>query len=49
MNLNLIVFTQEIIYLNLDEYKSAGTHWLALYANTENVTYFDSFGIEHVP
>ena len=26
-----------------------GTHWIALYVNSENVTYFDSFGVEHVP
>ena len=35
--------------INLDEFKSIGTHWIALYVNAENVTYFDSFGIEHIP
>ena len=35
--------------INLDEYKSIATHWMALYANAENVTYFNSFGVEHVP
>ena len=35
--------------INLDEYESIGTHWIALYMNAENVTYFDSFGVEHVP
>ena len=35
--------------LNLDEYKSIGTHWIALYVNDNNVTYFDSFGLEHIP
>ena len=35
--------------INLDEYKSIATHWMALYANAENVTYFHSFGVEHVP
>ena len=30
---------------NLDEYESIGTHWIALYVNVENVTYFDSFGV----
>ena len=35
--------------INLDEYKSIGTHWIALYMNAKNVTYFDSFGVEHVP
>ena len=35
--------------INLDEYVSIGTHWIALYLNDENVTYFDSFGVEHIP
>ena len=35
-----------IIYL--DEYESIETHWIALHANAENVTYFDSFGVEHI-
>ena len=30
--------------INLDEYESIGTHWIALYVNAENITYFDSFG-----
>ena len=33
--------------INFDEYKSIGTHWVALHVNGENVTYFDSFGVEH--
>ena len=28
--------------INLDEFKSIGTQWIALYVNAENVTYFDS-------
>ena len=35
--------------INLDEYKSIGTHLITLYVNVENVTYFDSFGVEHIP
>ena len=35
--------------INLDEYKSVGSHWIALYVNAKNVTYFGSFGVEHVP
>ena len=31
--------------INLDEYKSIGTHWIALYGNDNNVTYFNSFGV----
>ena len=25
-----------------------GTHWVALYVNNNNVTYFYSFGVEHI-
>ena len=35
--------------INLDEYSDIGTHWVALYVNNNNVTYFDSFGGEHIP
>ena len=35
--------------INLDEYSDIGTHWFALYVRNNNVTYFDSFGVEHVP
>ena len=35
--------------INFDESKSIGNDWIALYVNTENVTYFDSFGVEHIP
>ena len=26
-----------------------GAHRIAIYVNAENVTYFDSFGVEHIP
>ena len=35
--------------INLDEYESIGIHWIDLYVNVENVTYFDNFGGEHIP
>ena len=34
---------------NLDEYSDIGTHWVALYLLNNDVTYFDSFGVEHIP
>ena len=34
--------------INLDEYKSTGTHWKVFYVNGDDVTYFDSFGVEHI-
>ena len=33
--------------INLDEYSDIGTHWVALWVNN-NVTDFDSFGVEHI-
>ena len=35
--------------INLDEYVDVGTHWIALFWNKNNVIYFDSFGVEHIP
>ena len=35
-----------VIYLH--DYESIGTHWMALYVNANNITYFDSFGVEHI-
>ena len=35
--------------INLDEYESIGTHWIALYVNDNNVAYFDISGAEHIP
>ena len=35
--------------INLDEYSHIGTHWVALYIKNNNATYFDSFGVEHIP
>ena len=35
--------------INLDEYKSIGTHWIALYVNGDNVTHFRGLRIEYIP
>ena len=35
--------------INLDEYHDIGTHWIVLYVNNKTITYFDSFGVEHIP
>ena len=35
--------------INLDGYSDIRTHWVALYVNNLDVTYFDSFGVEHIP
>ena len=35
--------------INLDEFKSRGTHWTALYVNGNNIVYFNRFGVGHIP
>ena len=35
--------------INLDQYSDIRTHWVALYVQNNNFTYFDSFGVEHIP
>ena len=35
--------------INLDEYSDIGTHWIALYVQNNDVTYFSSFGVEYIP
>ena len=35
--------------IHFDEYFDIGTHWIALYILNDRVTYFDSFGVEHIP
>ena len=59
MNQDFMVFIQEIICLkkikdeayviNLNNYADVGIHWIALFCNRNEIVYFDSFGVEHVP
>ena len=35
--------------INLDEYSDIGSHWVALHVLNNNVSYFESFGVKHVP
>ena len=35
--------------INPDEFSDIGTYWVALYVSTKTVTYFDSFGVDHIP
>ena len=57
MNEDLMRFIQETICLKikdeayvitLDEYADLGTPWIALFCNSSEIVYFDSFGVEHV-
>ena len=46
---NLTEIKDGAYVINLDEYSDIGTHWVALYVHNDDVTYFDSFGVEHIP
>ena len=47
---NLSKTVKEDAYvINLDEYTDIDTHWIALYVKTNEIIYFDSFGVEHIP
>ena len=46
---NLAEIKDGAYVINLDGYSDIGTHWVALYLNNNDVTYFDSFGVEHIP
>ena len=45
---NLPTIKDGAYVMNLDEFNSIGTDWIALYVNNNNVTYFDSFGVENI-
>ena len=46
---NLSKIKDRAYVINLDEYSDISTHWVALWVNDNNVTYLDSFGVEHIP
>ena len=35
--------------INLDEYSDTRTDWVALHVKNNDITYFDSFEVEHIP
>ena len=35
--------------INLNEYADVSTHWIASFCNKNEIVYFESFGVEHVP
>ena len=35
--------------INLDEYEDIDTHWIALFCKKNEIVYFVSFGVEHIP
>ena len=46
---NLSKIKDGVYIINLDDYESIETHWIALYVNAKNVTYCDSFEVENIP
>ena len=40
---------KEAYVIKFDEYADVGTYWIALFCNKNEIVYFDSFGVEHVP
>ena len=46
---NLPRIKDGVYIINFDEYCGIGTHWIVLYVQNNNITYFDSFGVEHFP
>ena len=46
---NLFKIKNGAFIISLDEYESIGTHWIALYVNAINVTYFGNFAVEYIP
>ena len=46
---NFLKIKDEAYVINLDDFKSIGNHWIALYVNNNNATYINRFGVEHIP
>ena len=46
---NLPKINDRACIISVAEFKSIRTHWIALYVNGDNIIYFDSFGVEHIP
>ena len=45
----MLKIKNEAYIINLDQYESKETYWIALYVDAENVTHFDNFGVKHIP
>ena len=46
---NLPKIKDRAYVINRDEFKSIGTHWIAVYVNGNDIIYFYSFGVKHIP
>ena len=45
---NLLKVKYRAYIINLNGYKSIGTHWIASYVN-DDLIFFGRFGVEHIP
>ena len=45
---NLTKIKDGAYVINLEEYSDIGTQRVALYVRNDDVTYLDSFGVEHI-
>ena len=46
---NLTEIKDVAYVINLDEDSDIGIHWVGLYIHNNDLTYFNSFGVEHIP
>ena len=47
---NILLKIKHWVYvINLDNWKPIGAHWIVLCVNGNNVIYFHSFWVEHIP
>ena len=45
----MFILKDEAYKTNLDECFDIVIHWIVLYLRNNDVTYFDSFGVENIP
>ena len=40
---------ENTFHFNLDHSKNTGAHWVVTFVKSNEVIYFDSFGVEYIP
>ena len=46
---NLLKLKNGAYVINVDHSENTGTHWVVIFAKSNEVIYFDSFGVEYIP
>ena len=46
---NLLKTTDGAYLINLNKNQRIGTYWIDLFVNANNIVYFHSLGVEHIP